>query len=184
MRAAARPPGSCAVDGGLGVVEPGTALATRTSARIETGLCPMLFTLLLASSLAHGAAADPKAVASIRAGHHDCPRCELAGADLTNTCVKKGNLEGADFTGARLVLMCMSYADFRGASFQGADLSGANLAHAKLDDANLSGANLSITSIKGTNLTHAKGLTQSQLDHACGDTQTRVSPPLHVKICS
>jgi len=144
----------------------------------------MLFAILLASTLAHAASPDPKAVASIRAGHHDCPRCELAGADLTNTCVKKGNLEGADFSGAKLVLMCMSYADFRGASFQGADLSGANLAHARLDDADLSGANLSITSIKGTDLTHTKGLTQHQLDRACGDTGTRVSAPLHVKICS
>jgi uncharacterized protein YjbI with pentapeptide repeats len=78
----------------------------------------------------------------------------------------------------------MSYADFRGASFEGADLSGANLAHARLDDADVSGANLSITSIKGTDLTHTKGLTQHQLDEACGDTETRVSAPLRVKNCS
>jgi uncharacterized protein YjbI with pentapeptide repeats len=140
----------------------------------------MLLALLLSSALT----ADPHAVASIKAGHHDCPRCELAGADLTNQCVKKGNLEGADFSGARLVLMCMSYADFKGASFRGADLSGANLAHAKLDDADLSGAHLSITSIKGTDLTHARGLTQHQLDQACGDGETRVSSGLHVKTCS
>jgi uncharacterized protein YjbI with pentapeptide repeats len=143
----------------------------------------MLFALLLASAMSH-AAADPRAVASIKAGHHDCPRCELAGADLTNQCVKQGNLEGADFSGAKLVLMCMSYADFRGASFHAADLSGANLAHAKLGGADLSGATLSITSIKGADLTHAKGLTQTQLDQACGDTHTRVAAPLKVKTCS
>ena len=143
----------------------------------------MLFALLLASAMSH-ASADPGAVASIKAGHHDCPRCELAGADLTNQCVKHGNLEGANFSGAKLVLMCMSYADFRGASFHGADLSGANLARAKLDGADLSGATLSITSIKGTDLTHAKGLTQAQLDQACGDADTRVAVPLKVKTCS
>jgi uncharacterized protein YjbI with pentapeptide repeats len=134
---------------------------------------------------AHGAnMADPKAVASIKAGHHDCAHCELAGADLTNTCVKGGNLEGANFANAKLVLMCMSYADFKGASFRHADLAGANLAHAKLDGADFSGASLSITSFKGTDLRGAKGLTQIQLDAACGDADTRAPHGLSVKICS
>jgi uncharacterized protein YjbI with pentapeptide repeats len=144
----------------------------------------MLLALALALAASLAGAADPKAVASIKAGRHDCPHCELAGADLTNQCVKQGNLEGADFSGARLVLMCMSFADFKGASFRNADLSGANLAHAILDDADLSGAILSITSIKGTDLSRAKGLTQPQLDRACGDADTRVASPLKVKTCS
>jgi uncharacterized protein YjbI with pentapeptide repeats len=130
---------------------------------------------------AHFRAAD---VASIRSGKHDCPHCELAGADLTNTCVKHGNLEGADFDGASAVLMCMSYADFRGATFRKTDLSGANLAHADLDGADLSGAVMSITSLKGTDLTRAKGLTQHQLDEACGDGETKVPAGMKVKICS
>jgi uncharacterized protein YjbI with pentapeptide repeats len=129
-------------------------------------------------------AADPKAVASIKAGHHDCPHCQLAGADLTNQCVKQGDLVGADFTGAKLTLMCMSYADFRGASFRSADLSGANLAHAKLDGADFAGARLTITSFKGTDLSRARGLTQKQLDFACGDADTRPPTGLHVKICT
>jgi uncharacterized protein YjbI with pentapeptide repeats len=145
----------------------------------------LLFSLLsLQLAQAGVPAADPQAVASIRAGHHDCPHCRLAGADLTNQCVKQGNLEGADFTGAKLTLMCMSYADFRGASFRKADLSGANLAHAKLDGADLAGATLTITSLKGTDLTHARGLTQKQLDAACGDSQTIAPQGLHVKTCS
>ena len=134
---------------------------------------------------AHGAnIADANAVASIKAGHHDCAHCELAGADLTNTCVKNGDLEGADFSGAHLVLMCMSYADFKDASFRHADLAGANLAHAKLDGADFTGASLSITSFKGTDLRRAKGLTQKQLDAACGDAETKAPQGLSVKICS
>ena len=124
------------------------------------------------------------AVDSIKAGNHDCPHCDLAGADLTNTCVKSGNLEGAKFDGARAVLMCMSYADFKGASFRGADLAGANLAHADVDDADFTGADLSITSIKGTDLSHARGLTQPQLDRACGDADTKAPAGLTVKTCS
>jgi uncharacterized protein YjbI with pentapeptide repeats len=149
----------------------------------------MFFAWLLSLTLANAAhaapvSADPAAVASIKAGHHDCPHCRLAGADLTNQCVKQGNLEGADFDGAKLVLMCMSYADFKGATFRRADLAGANLAHAKLDDADFSNANLTITSFKGTDLSHAHGLTQSQLDRACGDGETKAPSGLRVKICS
>jgi uncharacterized protein YjbI with pentapeptide repeats len=143
--------------------------------------------LMLVSSVAASAAGGPPdraAIASIRAGHHDCPRCYLAHADLTNQCVKHGNLEGADFDGAKMVLMCMSYGDFKNATFRGADLSGANLAHASLDGADLSGARLTITSIRAADLSRAKGLTQPQLDEACGDSQTRLPAHLHAKICS
>ncbi|MGC9953448.1 MAG: pentapeptide repeat-containing protein [Rhizomicrobium sp.] len=123
------------------------------------------------------------AVASIKAGNHNCPHCVLAGADLTNQCVKGGNLAGADFDHARLVLMCMSDANFKHATFRGTDLSGANLAHADLYGADLTGANLTITSIKGTDLTHVRGLTQKQLDAACGDADTKVPPGLRVQTC-
>ena len=123
------------------------------------------------------------AVASIKAGHHDCPKCILAGADLTNQCVKDGNLQGADFDNTRLVLACMSHANFRHATFRRADLSGANLAGSNLDGADLTGAIFSITSIKATDLTRAKGLTQTQLDAACGDADTKVPAGLTVKVC-
>jgi len=122
-------------------------------------------------------------VASIRAGNHDCPHCVLAGADLTNQCVKGGDLTGADFDNTKLVVACMSKANFRGATFRGADLSGANLADSKLDDADLTGAILTITSIKGTDFSRAKGLTQAQLDSACGDAKTRLPAGLTVHVC-
>ena len=43
-------------------------------------------------------------------------------------------------TGANATLMCMSFANFTGASFRGTELSGANLAGAKMDGADLTGA--------------------------------------------
>lgn len=147
-------------------------------------LVSLLLLGLSAGSPADGASFDAAAVASIRAGHHDCPHCRLAHADLTNTCVKHGNLEGADFQDAKLVMMCMSYGDYRNASFRGANLSGANLAHAHLDGADLTGARLTITSIKGADLRHAIGLNQTQVDQACGDADTKLPAPLHVKTCS
>ncbi|HWA92031.1 MAG TPA: pentapeptide repeat-containing protein [Rhizomicrobium sp.] len=129
-------------------------------------------------------AADPAAVARIHGGIVDCVGCNLEGADLSNTCVKAHDLHGADFDGANATLMCMSYANFSGATFRGTDLSGANLAHAILDGADLTAARMTITSIKGTDLTRVKGLTQSQLDAACGDAETKVPVGLAVHTCS
>ena len=147
----------------------------------------MSFLLAMMVAMAHPAPAlshaDPVAVASIEAGHHDCPRCELAGADLSNTCVKNGDLTDADFDGANLTLMCMSYANFSGASFRGTNLAAANLAHARLDGADFSGADLTITSFKGTDLTKAMGLTQAQLNKACGDSDTKAPAGMSVPVC-
>jgi uncharacterized protein YjbI with pentapeptide repeats len=127
---------------------------------------------------------DAAAVARIHAGIVDCPGCNLQGADLTNTCVKARNLTGANFDRATAVLMCMSFANFTDATFRGTDLSGANLAHATLNGADLSGAILTITSIKGTDLTKARGLTQQQLDAACGDANTKAPAGLTVHVCT
>ncbi|HEY1838057.1 MAG TPA: pentapeptide repeat-containing protein [Rhizomicrobium sp.] len=144
-----------------------------------------IIAFVLSVTAAHAAPVyDAAAVARIHGGIVDCKGCNLKGADLSNTCVKHKDLEGADFDDAKAVLMCMSYADFTNATFRGTDLSGANLAHAKLDGADFTGAKLAITSFKGTDLTHAKGLTQGQLDRACGDADTKAPAGLHVKTCS
>lgn len=127
--------------------------------------------------------ADAAAVAKIHAGIVDCVACDLRGADLTNTCVKEHDLHGADFDGADATLMCMSFANFTNASFRGTELSGANLAGAKLDGADLTGARTSITSFLGTDLRNVKGLTQDQLDVACGDSKTLLPPGLKIHAC-
>jgi uncharacterized protein YjbI with pentapeptide repeats len=144
---------------------------------------PVLALCALLLLAAPAPAADPAAVAKLHGGIVDCVGCNLAGADLTNTCVKDHDLHGADFTGANATLMCMSFADFTDVSFRNTELSGANLAGAKLDGADLTGAKTSITSFLGTDLTHVKGLTQAQLNVACGDATTRLPPGLHVHTC-
>ncbi len=128
-------------------------------------------------------AADPAAVAKIHGGIVDCVGCDLSGADLTNTCVKDHDLHGADFTGANATLMCMSFANFTNVSFRGTELSSANLAGAKMDGADLTGARTSITSFLGTDLRKVKGLTQTQLDVACGDAKTQLPPGLRIHTC-
>lgn len=140
-----------------------------------------LSALFFLASAAH--AADPAAVAKIRAAIVDCPGCDLSGADLTNTCVKEKDLRGANFDRANATLMCMSFSNFTNASFRGTELSGANMAGAKMDGADLTGAKTSITSFLGTDLRKVKGLTQAQLDVACSDAATRLPPGLKIRTC-
>src|SRR5450631_3509418 len=138
-------------------------------------LCLLMLPVPAFFGAAPGWAADPAAVAKIHGGIVDCVGCDLRGADLSNTCVKEHDLHGADFSDADATLMCMSFADFTGARFRGTELSGANLA-----GADLTGAKTSITSFLGTDLRRVKGLTQKQLDVACGDAATKLPPGLHV----
>jgi uncharacterized protein YjbI with pentapeptide repeats len=144
----------------------------------------LLCTLMIAAlTVLPARAADPAAVAKIQGGIVDCVGCDLTGADLTNTCVKEHDLHGADFTGANASLMCMSFANFTGVSFRDTDLSGANVAGAKMDGADMTGAKTSITSFLGTDLRHVKGLTQAQLDVACGNRATKLPPGLKIHSC-
>ena len=147
-------------------------------------LCVLtLFTAPVLFSTETAFAADPAAVARIKGGIVDCVGCNLAGADLSNTCVKQHDLHGADFTDADASLMCMSFANFTDASFRNTELSGANLSGAKMNGADLTGAKTSITSFLGTDLRKVKGLTQKQLDIACGNAKTRLPPGLKVHTC-
>jgi uncharacterized protein YjbI with pentapeptide repeats len=149
----------------------------------ETRLTFLLAILIVALCGPPALAADSAAVAKIHGGIVDCVGCDLRGADLTNTCVKEHDLHGANFDGANATLMCMSFANFTNASFRGTELSGANLAGAKMDGADMTGAKTSITSFLGTDLRRVKGLTQKQLDVACGDAKTRLPPGLTVHTC-
>ena len=159
----------------------------------ERQVCPMRFVLiaifaLMVPSLSQAGTNapqyDPAALAIIKADKRNCPGCNLQGADLRNTCVKNGDLTGANFDRVNAFMMCMSFANFTNVTFRKADLGGANLAGSNLSGADLTGADLSITSIKGTNLSTARGLTQSQIDSACGDAQTKLPKGLKVHICS
>jgi serine/threonine protein kinase len=92
--------------------------------------------------------------------------------------------KGLDFAGANLgaVNLTRSFlhgANLRGADLQHATLEGAILDRADLSQANLYRANLTRASLVGTNvggafLTGAIGLTQEQLNLACGDLHTKV----------
>jgi uncharacterized protein YjbI with pentapeptide repeats len=113
---------------------------------------------------------------------------DLTGANLSNAILFNADLPGAGLSGANMTGARLNEADMTGAHLSGANLSnailfGVNLTGANLDHANLSGAwvngalltgtHLGGATLAGANLTVANlagalGLTQAQLDAACG----------------
>jgi uncharacterized protein YjbI with pentapeptide repeats len=98
---------------------------------------------------------------------------DLSDAKLGSTNLSDANLVGANLSGAKLFL----------ANLSGANLVGANLSGAKLGKANLSGADLRHANLNGADLSDAKNLTQTQLDEACGDANTKLQG-LTLKPCA
>lgn len=127
-----------------------------------------------------------------------CPKCNLFQADFSGL-----NLNGRNFAGARLRQADLSAAVMNRTNFSGADLrdvnafgavfssasfAGANLTNASfvgtyLQGANFRGAVLDGTNFAGAEMDRAVGLSQSQLNHACGDETTRLPRGLRIRPC-
>ena len=136
-------------------------------------------------------------IARARSGA-SCPGCNLFQADFQNVELKNKNfararLRQADMSAAILNHTSFAGGDLRdinayGALFSSADFAGANLTNASfvgayLQGANLRGAHLDGANFSGAEMDRARGLTQAQLDRACGDDTTRLPRGLHVKGC-
>ena len=93
----------------------------------------------------------------------------MNGVNFETSDLSISNLFGGRFTGANFIEANLSRSILVGAYFGGADLSGANLSQA-----NLSGAELDTS----------RGLTQAQLNTACGDAYTRLPAGLSVPMCA
>jgi len=136
-------------------------------------------------------------IAQVRAGAH-CPRCNLFQADLSNTVLKGRNLAGARLRQADLSLVEANRASFAGgdlrdvnayggvfggASFAGANLTNASFVGTYLQGANFRGATLAGVNLSGAEMDRATGLTQAQLNRACGDDSTQPPRGLSVPRC-
>jgi len=137
-------------------------------------------------------------IAKARAGA-SCPGCNLFQADFANLVLKGKTYAGARLRQADLSTAIMNRSNFArtdmrdvnayGALFSSANFSGANLTHASfvgtyLQGANFAGANLTGTNFSGAEMDRARGLTQRQLDEACGDEATRLPGRLHLRACN
>lgn len=152
-------------------------------------------TLIAAASSAH--AQNAGQVQRARGGA-SCPGCNLFQADFANRDLKgrnfaKARLRQADFSAAVMNRTSFAGGDLRdvnaygavmsGANFAGADLTNATFVGAYLEGANFSGAKLAGANFSGAEMGRAVGLTQAQLNAACGDASTELPRGLRLNAC-
>lgn len=124
-------------------------------------------------------------------------KASLHGADMEDVTFRHAYLGRADLRSKLLTRADFSFAELHGADLRGADLTGADFRGASLrcfashkqetsmqtDCANLEGAVLKGARFEGADLAYAVGLTQAQLDEACGDAATRLPQGLAMPAC-
>lgn len=131
-------------------------------------------------------------------GGGGCAGCNLFQGDFSGLSARGLNLAGARIRQADLSLATMNrtrFADadlrdveayggvFSSSNFAGADLTNASFVGAYLEGSNFSGARLNGTNLSGAQLDRATGLTQSQLNQACGDAMTSLPGGLSIPSC-
>ncbi|GAA0870090.1 pentapeptide repeat-containing protein [Brevundimonas basaltis] len=161
---------------------------------------PILIALVVAACTATAlpaAAQNAGQIARMRDGAN-CAGCNLFQGNFSGLELRGRNLAGARLRQANLSLSVMnrtrfSNADLRdveayGGVFSSSNFAGANLTNASfvgawLDGSNFSGATLAGTNFAGASLARATGLTQGQLNRACGDEATKLPRGLTIPRC-
>ena len=146
---------------------------------------PTLISLLAAALLVSALPASAQnagQIARVRAGA-SCPGCNLFQGDFGGLEARGLNLSGARLRQSDMSLSVMNRtrftsADMRDVEAYGAVFSSTNFSRADLTNASLVGTNLS-----GASLLRATGLTQAQLNRACGDEATRLPGSLRIPAC-
>ena len=162
-----------------------------------TKLVPILGVLAMLVSPIAASAQNAGHIASAKRGAN-CPGCNLFQADFSGMEVSGRSYAGSRLRQADLSLSVMNRTNFGhtdmrdvnayGGVFSSSNFAGADLTHASfvgsfLEGANLSGARLDGTNFSGAELGRARGLTQGQLDRACGDGQTELPRGLRIPRC-
>ena len=116
-------------------------------------------------------------------GRSDFSNAVLARADASRSDFEGANFTQADLTRMRLVEASCPRARFERARLQGADARGANFTRATFASADVTRMNFEDANLSGADLRNARGLTQAQLDQACGDGRTRLPRGMRVGRC-
>ncbi len=114
-------------------------------------------------------------------------------SDMHRADLARGGFIHSNFDNVNLTSASAPGADFRKSHFVNAQFHHANLREATLDEAIFKnvefgnaafhGASLKDTNFTGADLSQVRGLSQSQLDTACGDPSTQLPMGLFVKYC-
>lgn len=137
-----------------------------------------------------------------------CEECDLSGRILAGARMTHSNFSGSDFSNAVLTRADASHSEFDGADFTQADLTrarlidascpqarfdrarlqqadarGADFTRANFGSADVTRMNFDGADLSGADLRHTRGLTQDQLDRACGTPRTRLPRGMRVESC-
>jgi len=152
---------------------------------------------LVAMASPHGIAQDASQIAIAKSGK-SCKDCNLFQAEMAYTQISDVSFVGArlrqsnmtlatmdrvNFAGANLSIANLYGGRFTGASFKNANLTEATLVGGSFVGATFTGADLTDANISGAEMSQAIGLTQGQLDAACGDESTELPSGLNVQQC-
>lgn len=155
-------------------------------------------TLALSTIAFPAFAQNQSQIDSVMAGKKSCAGCNLFQAALMNQDLSRKNFAGARLRQSDMSLATLDYSNLTGTDLSianlygvratGANFSRANLERASLVGAYFSGANFSRANLNGANISgaelgRARGLTQAQLNGACGDEATELPRGLHVRSC-
>lgn len=142
-------------------------------------------------------AQDASEIAKAKSGEN-CSGCNLFQADLSYLQIRNvsfsaarlrqsnmslATMDGVNFSAANLSIANLYGGRFTGASFENADLTDATLVGGSFINADFSGSNLTNANLSGAEMSKATGLTQGQLDLACGDDTTQLPSGLKVQQC-
>lgn len=113
----------------------------------------------------------------------DLHKADLTGGNFTNSDFTKARLKSTDamnavFANANFTKAKLDRGDFTGSDFSGAKFIDTKFGDAEVKDANFVGANFS-----GAEMVELSGLTQSQLDSACGSKETQLPESFSLKVC-
>jgi len=165
----------------------------------ETAMKPpvVILGLALLAAAVPAAAQNQGQISQAQRGA-SCPKCNLFQADFTGLEVHSRNFAGARLRQSDMSLAVMNRTNFAGAdlrdveaygavlsggNFSAADLTHASFVGAYLVGSNFAGARLEGTNFSGASLNGAKGLSQAQLNRACGDPSTGLPPGLRIPQC-
>jgi uncharacterized protein YjbI with pentapeptide repeats len=117
-----------------------------------------------------------------------CEDCDLSGRILVGAKLSGSVFNGSNFSHAVLARADASDSQFVAVDFTEADLTYTSLVRARCENAvfpraQFRGAQLRGASFHGADLRLAEGLTQDQLDEACGDASTRLPRGLSIPRC-
>jgi uncharacterized protein YjbI with pentapeptide repeats len=160
-------------------------------------LALLVATLVALATALPAMAQNAGQIARVRGGA-SCPGCNLFQGEFSGLEASGLNLSDARVRQADLSLVVMNRtrfanADLRdveayGGVFSSSNFAGANLANSSwvgaiLDGSSFAGATLTGANLSGARLVRATGLTQRQLNSACGDASTALPRGLTIPAC-